>query len=295
MRAELLDADQAHGGGRADDPVLLRDARPACSRPTRSSSSSPTTGRSTTTSVSPARTRLPRQALHQRPRLDEALGEAAWVLKRGNRRRGRDDHLGQEYDRERSTITDVTRSHYYQRKACCTVCRGYGRVGQSRVEREAPTLWVPSDVGLVEVSRQGVVEVKRAPTRKTPKTDHRRRRPSRTSTATAMARHGLAQVIATRERLPGPAAPGATVLGEVLAYAPGASVRREASAAPAAISPAQDRSAGPGRARRDLRDRDHRHRRSWRSWYSRSRQPERVGLAGARSPPPGGLASTRSA
>jgi hypothetical protein len=119
-------------------------------------------------------------------------------LKRGTDAEGVTVDLGQEYDR---VVDDhgVTRSHYYQRKACCTVCRGYGRLGQSRVEREAPTLWVPSDCGLVEVSRQGVVEVKRAPTRKTPKPivggvaepDEHRNRVARQSLA-LLARHASA-------------------------------------------------------------------------------------------------------
>jgi hypothetical protein len=82
----------------------------------------------------------------------------------------------------------------YERTACCAVCRGYGRVGRSRVEEEAPTLWVPKDVGLVEVSGQGVVEVRRAPVRKMPKTviggaadqdEHRNR----------LVRHGIAQIV----------------------------------------------------------------------------------------------------
>lgn len=57
----------------------------------------------------------------------------------------------------------------YERRACCVVCSGYGRLGRSRVEVEAPTLWVPRDCGLVEVSaNRGVVTVKTAPVNKTP-------------------------------------------------------------------------------------------------------------------------------
>lgn len=63
-----------------------------------------------------------------------------------------------------------TYTHHYQIRACCTVCRGYGRLGRSRVEDEAPMLWVPSDCGLVEVSSRGVTVVKQAPVNKTPKT-----------------------------------------------------------------------------------------------------------------------------
>lgn len=49
----------------------------------------------------------------------------------------------------------------------CPTCGGKGYTQRSRVEREAPTLWVPADVGLIEVSDSGRCHVtKRAPTRK---------------------------------------------------------------------------------------------------------------------------------
>lgn len=45
--------------------------------------------------------------------------------------------------------------------ACCVACRGTGATGPSRVEREAPTLWVPAGTGLVEVHESGVTRVRR--------------------------------------------------------------------------------------------------------------------------------------
>lgn len=51
----------------------------------------------------------------------------------------------------------------------CPMCNGKGYVTKSRVELEAPTLWVPRDVGLIEISRSGCHVVKSAPRNKTPK------------------------------------------------------------------------------------------------------------------------------
>jgi hypothetical protein len=50
----------------------------------------------------------------------------------------------------------------------CWKCGGKGYLERSRVEREAPTLWVPRDVGLVTVNARGCRVVKTAPKRKTP-------------------------------------------------------------------------------------------------------------------------------
>lgn len=83
--------------------------------------------------------------------------------------------------------------HSYEKTACCLVCNGYGRVGKTKVELEAPMLWVPRDVGLVEVSGRGVTVIKSAPARKAPRLltgldepDERRNQ---------LARHGLAQLV----------------------------------------------------------------------------------------------------
>ena len=56
----------------------------------------------------------------------------------------------------------------YQRVPCPT-CGGRGYVERSRVEQDAPQLWVPKDVGLVEVDARGITVVKSAPKNKTPK------------------------------------------------------------------------------------------------------------------------------
>lgn len=47
----------------------------------------------------------------------------------------------------------------------CPTCGGKGYSDVSRVEREAPTLWVPRDVGLVTVTPRGSRVVRRAPSR----------------------------------------------------------------------------------------------------------------------------------
>lgn len=48
----------------------------------------------------------------------------------------------------------------------CATCGGTGHLEKSRVEREAPTLWIPRDVGLIVVTAQGCSVVKKAPLRK---------------------------------------------------------------------------------------------------------------------------------
>lgn len=50
----------------------------------------------------------------------------------------------------------------------CDVCDGRGHAEVSRVEQEAPTLWVPSDVGLVVVHETTTRVVKASPRRKDP-------------------------------------------------------------------------------------------------------------------------------
>lgn len=47
----------------------------------------------------------------------------------------------------------------------CPTCQGKGVLAASRVEREAPTCWVPRDVGLVIVDGRGSRCVKRSPRR----------------------------------------------------------------------------------------------------------------------------------
>lgn len=48
----------------------------------------------------------------------------------------------------------------------CRTCGGSGKLGRSRVEQEAPTLWVPRDVGLIVVNGRGTSVAKASPKRK---------------------------------------------------------------------------------------------------------------------------------
>lgn len=48
----------------------------------------------------------------------------------------------------------------------CPTCNGKGVTTPSRVEREAPTCWIPRDVGLVVIDGRGSKLVKRAPRRR---------------------------------------------------------------------------------------------------------------------------------
>lgn len=53
--------------------------------------------------------------------------------------------------------------HYGCTYRQCPTCEGRGYVRGSRVEREAPTLWIPRDVGLVEIHGGGCRVVREAP------------------------------------------------------------------------------------------------------------------------------------
>lgn len=50
----------------------------------------------------------------------------------------------------------------------CPTCNGKGTASPSRVEQEAPTCWVPRDVGLVVVDKGRTEMVKRSPRRRVP-------------------------------------------------------------------------------------------------------------------------------
>jgi hypothetical protein len=54
-------------------------------------------------------------------------------------------------------------------RASCWTCGGKGYLERSRVEREAPQLWVPRDVGLVEIGMRGCRVMRPSPVRKDPK------------------------------------------------------------------------------------------------------------------------------
>lgn len=60
------------------------------------------------------------------------------------------------------TVSPWTEHEY----VVCPTCDGKGRVSEPRVLVEAPTLWVPRDVGLVTVNGRGTRLVKKAPHRK---------------------------------------------------------------------------------------------------------------------------------
>lgn len=63
----------------------------------------------------------------------------------------------------------ATYTHHFVVVACCAVCKGYGTIEKSFVERVAPTLWVPRDVGLVVVGSAGIAQVlKKSPVNKLP-------------------------------------------------------------------------------------------------------------------------------
>jgi hypothetical protein len=57
----------------------------------------------------------------------------------------------------------VTRSDHLSEYELCGVCGGRGYAQRSRVEREAPTLWVPADVGLIVVGKGGARCLRKSP------------------------------------------------------------------------------------------------------------------------------------
>lgn len=80
-------------------------------------------------------------------------------------------HKGKREQRFIGPLTANESRYYtdrYRRRVTvkCDACNGKGHGGVSRVESEAPTLWVPSDVGLIEVDGRGTTLVKRSPRRK---------------------------------------------------------------------------------------------------------------------------------
>lgn len=66
------------------------------------------------------------------------------------------------------TVPIPTTDRYGNREATivCPTCGGKGVTSKSRVEREAPTCWIPKDVGLVVVDGRRARLVKKAPRRK---------------------------------------------------------------------------------------------------------------------------------
>lgn len=86
---------------------------------------------------------------------------------KGTEREGVTVHLGFDTDRGVDPVHGGTYSHTYEIKACCVVCRGYGTTTKSRVELEAPNLWIPRDVGLVVVGPRGCSVIRESPRRAT--------------------------------------------------------------------------------------------------------------------------------
>lgn len=83
-----------------------------------------------------------------------SLGAAACWLSDGYQRKARAEFNPQEASRfvERLEIWEP-----------CTVCEGRGYMRRSVVEEEAPTLWIPSDVGLIEIRGGRCFVVRKAP------------------------------------------------------------------------------------------------------------------------------------
>lgn len=48
----------------------------------------------------------------------------------------------------------------------CPTCNGTGKIGPSRVEREAPQLWIPRDVGAIAIDGRGCTVLRPSPVRK---------------------------------------------------------------------------------------------------------------------------------
>lgn len=72
--------------------------------------------------------------------------------------------------RETTLVGPLQRGYAYRPhvRVKCQGCDGRGYAAKSRVEQEAPTLWVPADVGLIEVGGNGAHVVRRAPLRRDP-------------------------------------------------------------------------------------------------------------------------------
>jgi hypothetical protein len=76
--------------------------------------------------------------------------------------------LEAQTERERLRGPDEWRIREHgQTLIVCPTCQGRGYIAKSRVEQEAPTLWVPADVGLVVIYETGTTRVlRKAPYRR---------------------------------------------------------------------------------------------------------------------------------
>lgn len=101
-------------------------------------------------------------AKHERRGWTKSLPKPRGPRLRGTDKEGVSVHLG--YGVDRGTCPDgSTYTRHYEISACCAICKGYGKLGKSRVEREAPQLWIPRDVGLVAVNKSSCTVIRQAP------------------------------------------------------------------------------------------------------------------------------------
>jgi hypothetical protein len=109
------------------------------------------------------RARVPVPVVSRRPRYYD--GDLDWVRASAEREGlTTDEYVAREVDR---CVGDELKRHGWTQRLCRT-CGGKGYIKGSRVEREAPTLWVPNDVGLVEVDGRGCT-VRRAASSQSPR------------------------------------------------------------------------------------------------------------------------------
>jgi hypothetical protein len=89
-----------------------------------------------------------------------------WQRIEGARRGG--DYVSLEGAELVKELARWAEEHIRQQEAAvpCPTCGGKGYLAKSRVEAAAPTLWVPRDVGLIEVDGRGCTVTRRSPKRK---------------------------------------------------------------------------------------------------------------------------------
>lgn len=70
------------------------------------------------------------------------------------------------YKGELNHVPAPSTDEYRHRDYTCATCGGTGYLAKSRAELEGPTLWVPPDVGLIEITERGCRVTRKAPRRK---------------------------------------------------------------------------------------------------------------------------------
>lgn len=74
-------------------------------------------------------------------------------------------------DNRQDHLERMTRAYHEKHRSVkvdCPTCGATGYTSKSRVELEAPTLWIPNDVGLIEVDGRGCTVAREAPGNKAP-------------------------------------------------------------------------------------------------------------------------------